>query len=123
VIEACTMARRAIENAIRGQADPATDPAIQQQKVRLVREAQVTLRAIRTLSGPGVADPLTDPVTLAKAVTAGILDAPHLQNNPFAHGRIVTRVDRRGVCVAVDRVTGRELSEEERIAGLGVRVG
>ena len=68
----------------------------------LVAEAQVTLDAIRRLGAPDVADPFTDPATLARAVTSGILDAPHLRNNPFARGQIVTRIDRRGACVAVD---------------------
>ncbi len=122
VIEACKLARRAIENALRGQPDMTADPAVQQRKEELVREAEVTLEAIRALAGPDVADPLTDPATLARAVTAGVLDAPHLRNNPFARGQIVTRIDPRGACVVVDPATGRALSEEERIASLGIRL-
>ena len=123
IIEACKLARRAVENALRGQPDMTADPAVQQRQEELVREAQVTLGAIRALAGPDVNDPLTDPATLARAVTTGILDAPHLRNNPFARGQIVTRIDPRGACVAVDPATGRALSEEERIAGLGIRPG
>ncbi|RLC95163.1 MAG: methionine synthase [Chloroflexi bacterium] len=122
VIEACRLARRAIENALRGQPDMTADPAVQQRQEELVREAQVTLEAIRALAGPDVSDPLTDPATLALAVTTGVLDAPHLRNNPFARGQIVTRIVPRGACVAVDPATGRALSEEERIAGLGIRL-
>jgi hypothetical protein len=85
-----------------------------------VGEAQVTLEAIRALAGPGVADPLTDPVTLARAVTSGVLDAPHLCNNPFARGQIVTGIDSRGACVAVDPATGQALPEEERITNLPI---
>jgi len=121
VIEACKLARRAIENALRGQPDMTACPAVRQRKEELFREAQVTLEAIRALAGPGVFDPLTDPVTLARAVTTGVLDAPHLRNNPFGCGQVVTRIDRRGACVAVDPATGRELSERERIAALGIR--
>ncbi|MBO9371617.1 MAG: cobalamin-dependent protein, partial [Chloroflexi bacterium] len=86
VIEACKLARRAIENALRGQPDMTADPAVQARKEELIREAQVTLEAIRALAGPDVSDPLTDPATLARAVTTGILDAPHLRNNPYARG-------------------------------------
>ena len=118
VIEACKLARRAIENALRGQPDMTADPAVQQRKEELMREAQATLEGIRSLAGPEVADPLTDPLTLARAVTAGILDAPHLRNNLFARGQIVTRTDPRGACVAVDPATGRALSEKERISRL-----
>ena len=117
VIEACKLARRAVENALHGQPDMTADPAVQERKEELVREAQVTLQAIRELAGPDVADPFTDPATLARAVTTGVLDAPHLRNNPFARGQIVTRIDPRGACVAVDPATGRALSEQERVGG------
>ncbi len=119
VIEACKLARRAIENALDGQPDMLADPAIRQRKDELVREAQVTLKAIRGLGGPDVADPFTDPATLARAVTTGLLDAPHLRHNSFARGQIVTRIDSRGACVAVEPGTGRAISEAERIAALG----
>ncbi|MCP4529801.1 MAG: methionine synthase, partial [Delftia sp.] len=115
VIEACKMARRSIENALHGQPDMTVDPAIQQRKDELVQEAQITLEAISNLAAPGTPDPLTDPATLARAVTTGLLDAPHLQGNPFARGQVVTRIDRRGACVAVDPATGRTLTERERI--------
>jgi hypothetical protein len=118
VIGACKLARRAIENALRGQPDMTADPAVQERKEELIREARVTLEAIRCLAEPGVADPLVDPATLARAVTTGLLDAPHLRNNPFARGQIVTRIDARGACVVVDPATGRALSEQERIGGL-----
>lgn len=120
VVEACNLARRAIENGLRGQPDMTADPAVQQRKEELVREANVTLKAICALADPDVDDPLTDPATLTRAVTTGVLDAPHLRSNPFARGQIVTRIDQRGACVAVDPATGRGLSEEERIARLGV---
>jgi hypothetical protein len=120
VIEACKLARRAVENALRGQPDMGADPAVQRRKEELIGEARATLGAIHRLAGPDVADPLTDPATLARAVTTGVLDAPHLRNNPFARGQIVTRVDPRGACVAVDPTTGEPLSEEERIATLGI---
>jgi len=124
VIEACKLARRAIENALRGQPEMAADPAVQVRKEELVREAQVTLEAIRALrvERPEVSDPLTDAATLAQAVTTGVLDAPHLRNNPLARGQITTRIDKRGACVAVDPSTGRTLSEEERITGLGIQL-
>jgi len=118
VIEACKLARRSVENAQHGQPDMTSDPVVQQRKEELVKEARVTLEAIRALAGPDVDDPFADPPTLARAVTMGILDAPHLRNNPFAWGQIVTRIDRRGACVAVDRTTGQPLSERERIRQL-----
>lgn len=123
VIEACKLARRAIENALRGQPDMTADPAVQQRREELAQEAQITLEAIRALAEPGVADPLTDPSTLTSAVTTGVLDAPHLRDNPFARGEVVTRIDPRGACMAVDASTARTLPEDERIAGLSARRG
>jgi hypothetical protein len=111
VIEACKLARRSVENALRGQPDMTADPAVQARKEELLQEAQVTLDAIQSLADSGVDDPLTDPTTLARAVTVGVLDAPHLRNNPCGRGQVVTRIDQRGACVAVDPATGRALSE------------
>jgi hypothetical protein len=122
VIEACRIAQRAVERAVHSQPRMTADPDVQQRKDELVREAQVTLGAICALADPNVADPLTDPATLTRAVTTGIMDSPHLKNNPFARGQVVTLIDSRGACVAVDPIEGRPLSEEERILGLGLPV-
>ena len=117
VIAACKVARRAVENAVAGAPDMTFDPRVQARKRELLAEAQITLDAIRALGGPEIADPLADPSTLARAVTSGILDAPHLRNNPYGRGRILTRIDARGACVAVD-AAGRPLSETYRLAEL-----
>jgi methylmalonyl-CoA mutase cobalamin-binding subunit len=116
VIEACTLARRSIENALHGQPDMTADPIVQRRKQELISQAQVSLDAIRRLARAGVADPLTDPATLARAVITGILDAPHLRNNPFARGEIETRIDARGACVAIDSAAGKTLPEQRRMA-------
>ena len=118
VIAACTVARRAIENAVGGMPDMTLDPRVQARKRELLAEAQVTLDAIRAQAKPQVADPFIDPATLAGAVTSGILDAPHLRNNGYGCGQVVTRIDRRGACVAVDVRSGEPLTEAERLAGL-----
>ncbi len=113
VIEACHLARRAIENALQGQPDMTCDPRVQERRRHLVAEAAITLEAIRRLASPDCPDPLTDPATLTRAVTTGILDAPQLRNNPFGRGRVRTAI-LGGACVAVD-ATGRPLSEAERL--------
>jgi len=118
IIEACKLARRAIENALRGQPDMTCDRTVDQRREELVSEARVTLGAIGALAGPGVEDPLTDAATLARAVTTGILDAPHLLNNPFARGRVASRTDSRGACLAVEPTTGSPVTEEERTSTL-----
>jgi len=102
VIEASRMARRAIENALKGQPDMTADPRIQARYRELIEQANHLLEAIRSLAGPGVGDPLTDPPTLTRAVTSGLLDAPHLRSNRYARGEVVTRIDERGACIAAN---------------------
>ena len=118
VIEACKLARRAIENALYGAPDMTADPAVQARREELVAEAQVTLDAIRGLARPGVTDPLTDPATLARAVTSGILDAPQLRNNPFGQGKVISRIV-NGACVAANP-DGRPISEKQRLEGISL---
>jgi hypothetical protein len=113
IIQACKMARRSIENAIGGQPEMAADPVVQQRKEELVREAHVMLDGIASLADSGVSDPFTDPKALTSTVTSGILDAPHLSNNPYGRGGIVTRIF-DGACLAVDQ-TGQPLSETQRL--------
>jgi hypothetical protein len=111
------VARRAIEDALAGAPDMRLDPRVQQRADELAAEAQITLDAIHRLGTTDVTDPFTDPATLARAVTTGILDAPHLRNNPFARGPVVTRIDRRGASVAVDAVDDQQpLPEAARLA-------
>jgi hypothetical protein len=113
VIAASQMAHRAIENAM-GQPDLTTDPEVMARKTELVEQAQVTLEAIKAIALASISDPWTDPATLAKSVSLGIMDAPQLKNNKFARGEIVTRIDKRGACVVADDV-GSLISERERL--------
>ncbi len=113
VIEACKMAGRVIENAVKGAPDMSAAERVQERVNKLTDEAFVTLRAIRELGAEASVDPLSDAATLAKAVKVGILDAPQLRNNPFARGRIQTRI-LNGACCAVDE-EGKRLLESARL--------
>ncbi|MBI5951189.1 MAG: cobalamin B12-binding domain-containing protein [Chloroflexi bacterium] len=115
VIQASKIVRRAITNAL-GAPNMTRSPEVQDRKRTLITEARITLEAIQDLAGQGVDDPLADPSTLAKAVTAGVLDAPQLMNNSFGRGMIRTRIV-EGACEAVDE-SGRVLSERERLSQL-----
>ena len=118
VIDASKAAQWVVDNAIYGAPDMAADSQIQERVDELCREAKVTLNAIRSLVAVEDADPLLDPETLALVVRKGILDAPHLMNNEYAPARMITQVDERGACIAIDPNSGNALSEEERIASL-----
>jgi hypothetical protein len=113
VIEAASMARRAIENAM-GQPDLTADPEVMARKVELVEQARVTLEAIKSIAPASVPDPWIDPATLAQSVALGIMDAPQLGSNDYARGEIITRIDDRGACIVVD-ADGNPLSEQERL--------
>ena len=113
IIEAARMARRSIENAM-GQPDLTVDPDVMARKAELMEQAQVTLEAIKTIAPASVADPWTDPATLAKSVSLGVMDAPQLRNNEYARGEIFTRIDERGACIVVDG-DGKPISESERL--------
>ncbi len=116
VIEACKMAHRAIENALRGAPDMTADPVVQQRKEELVAETKEALESIRTLGGGESGDAFIDKKGLARLVQLGILDAPQLKNNPFARGIAQTRII-NGACVSVDE-QGRRISEARRIRKL-----
>jgi hypothetical protein len=116
VIEASRIARRAIENAVRGAPDMTADPAITKRRKQLVKEASVLLQAIQALAGANVADPLSDAPTLARAVTCGLLDAPQLRNNKFGRGMIRTRIV-NGANVVIDEA-GKAIGESKRLHNL-----
>ncbi|MEA3327625.1 MAG: cobalamin B12-binding domain-containing protein [Chloroflexota bacterium] len=113
ILQASRMARQAIENALKGQPDMTQDPEIRERVEELLREADVTLQAIQSLAPNDIQDPLTDPAVLSKAVNVGIMDAPHLKNNPFARGAIQARIV-NGACVAVDS-SGKPILETDRL--------
>ena len=113
IIDACRMARRSIENALKGQPDMLKDPAIKQREGELVREARITLTAINNSCNKTSVDPFTNPECLARAVSNGILDAPHLKNNPFAPGTIQTRII-NGASEVVDE-NGSKITEAQRL--------
>jgi hypothetical protein len=113
VIEASVMARRAIENALRGQPDMSYDPTIIRQKNFLISEAKVTLEAIRVLGKGKPGDPFLDAETLSQAVTEGILDAPQLKNNRYGRGAVRTQII-GGACMAIDPEK-QPISEQKRL--------
>ncbi|NLG67958.1 MAG: cobalamin B12-binding domain-containing protein [Firmicutes bacterium] len=114
IVESVKIARGAIRDAMSGLPDMAADPAVQARRDELLDEARVLLDAVAELAPAGVDDPLADAATLARAVHVGLIDAPHLRNNPEARGEVTTRII-GGACRAVDPATERVLPERERV--------
>jgi len=119
VIASVRMARHVIEVALRGQPTMTLDPDVEARRRELGAEAQVLLAAIASLAPADVSDPFTHVPTLGLAVRRGLMDAPHLRNNPYALGRSVTRI-MDGACREIDPHTGKPLDEEQRLAVLGL---
>jgi methylmalonyl-CoA mutase cobalamin-binding subunit len=113
IIEAAKLARRAIDNALIGQPDMSADPRIEERRQQLVSESKITIQAIQDLASSEGIDPLINPQVLARSVELGIMDAPHLRNNKFALGKIITRII-TGACVTIDEY-GNPISEHNRI--------
>ena len=113
VIESCRIVHGVIRNCRMDMPQMTADPTVQGRKEELINDANLLLEAIRSL-GKGQSDPLTDPEVIAQAVKIGLLDAPHLQGNPYAAGKLVTAsVD--GAIRALDPESGEVLTEQERI--------
>lgn len=113
IIEASGLARRSIDNALRGAPDMTQDSRVQARVRHLVSESRLALEAIRKIAGPETLDPWTDPAVLTRAVRLGILDAPQLRNNPFGRGEIVTRIVDGG-CDAIGP-DGQPIAEANRL--------
>lgn len=119
LIESCKIATGSVRNALLGLPDPMTDPRIVARRDELLEDANVLLEKIREIAKGAVVDPWTDPKTLARAVTLGVLDAPHLLGNPVARGKTVTRMI-EGASRPVDPSTGKPMTERERLRWLGL---
>jgi hypothetical protein len=95
-----------------GAPDMTLDLDVQARKRELKGEALTLIQAIESLGNSK--HPLTDPLTLCKAVKTGLLDAPDLKDNKYAKGEICTKMI-NGACLTTDSKTGDILQEKERI--------
>ncbi|MHA3965064.1 MAG: cobalamin B12-binding domain-containing protein [Candidatus Thorarchaeota archaeon SMTZ1-45] len=118
IIESCKIARRVIHDCLLGTLNPLDDKEVVMRKNELVKEAQLLIDTIQSLGDESSKDPLIEPVTYVRAVKEGILDAPHLRNNPIAMGLLKTKmID--GACLAIDPDTGNPIDETTRLRKLG----
>ena len=117
IIESCKISRRVIHDCLLGTLNPLDDKEVLNRKNELVREAKVLIAAIRLLGDESSKDPLLDSITYVRAVKKGVLDAPHLRNNPIAQGLLGTKmID--GACLAIDPSSGTPIDEATRLRQL-----
>jgi hypothetical protein len=121
IIESCKITRRVIHDCLLGTLNPLNDKEILTRKKELVREAKLLIATIRSLGDESSLDPLIEPATYVRAVRKGVLDAPHLRNNPIAKGLVRTKmID--GACLAINPDTGNPIDEITRLGQLGLEI-
>jgi hypothetical protein len=114
IIESCELTKGVIRKAMLGMPHPGADPDVMERKTRLLEEARLLIDSVKRLEHVNAHNPLVKPEIIASAVREGLLDAADLRGSACAKGRITTAIV-NGACVPVDGVTGRPLSEKERI--------
>ncbi len=121
IIESCKIARRVIHDCLLGIPNPLEDRKVVMRKNELVKEAQLLIATLQSLSDESSKDRLIDPDTYVRAVKEGILDTPHLRNNPIAKGLLKTKmID--GACLAIDPDSGNPIDEATRLRQLGLEI-
>lgn len=121
IVESCNLVEEAISHADVGRKYRA-DPRVQARKDHLIREARDIVEFIPRLAGTRTQreHPFTSPEVLARLVRFGVFDAPHLKNNSFGRGEIVTRVDDSG-CNSWDPTVNQPLKELKRLERLAAQ--
>lgn len=121
IIESCKITRRVIHDCLLGIPNPLDDKEVVMHKNELVKEARLLTATIQSLGDESSKDPLIEPGTYVRAVKEGVLDAPHLRNNPIAKGLLKTKmID--GACLAINPDTGKPIDETTRLRKLGMEI-
>ncbi len=113
LIESCQIVHGVFHNCLYGMPDLTQSKAVEKRKSELISEARVLLQVIKESGRDTSDDPWSDPLVIAGAIRAGILDTPHFQGNPNLCGKIRTRII-RGACYAVDENSGSPIGERQR---------
>lgn len=117
VIESCEIVNGVLRNCHDSMRNLIGSPRVTERKQELLSEAETLLKAISDLR-EGDEDPYSSPRVIAKAISTGIIDAPHLRGNPHAAGVLCTRVI-DGAVECVDPVGGNILDEQQRLRAIG----
>ncbi len=116
IIESCEIVHGVLKNDLYDSPDLTMDPRVITRRDELIAEAELVLKAIQQLGAGETDDPFSDPEILAKAVAAGILDAPQLKGSSVAPGQVKTRLW-QGACRLWDEGSGRVIGEQDRLSG------
>ncbi len=115
VIESSKIARKVVEESLKGLPDIQGDRDITERIKILKSEAKILLDAMRLLSKSE--DPFLDPQTYDSAVRLGYLDAPNFIGSKIAKGLVSTAII-NGSCEVVNPKTGEVIREKERLESI-----
>ncbi len=115
VIESAKIARKVIEESLKGLPDVQNDPEIIERIKILKSDAEYLLDAMKKLSKSQ--DPFLDPRTYDAAVKMGYLDTPNFIGSKIGRGLVSTAII-NGACEVVNPKTGDVIREKERIESL-----
>ncbi|MFX1321900.1 MAG: methionine synthase [Promethearchaeota archaeon] len=115
IIESCNIVDQVINTSFSSKLN-FIDKKIRKRKEELIREAQWIINLIPRLAKTyeEQKNPLINYKILNRLVEYGIFDAPHLKNNPFALGKIKTKII-NGACCSWDIKHQKVINERERI--------
>lgn len=113
LIESCNIIKGVLNDCLYGMIDAESDPKIMERKNLLIKESLDLLNIIEEFGLSMNGEPWSSPDVISKAISIGILDAPHFRGNKFLCGKVITRlID--GAWYAVSEETGEKVTEKER---------
>lgn len=112
IIESCKIAHGVLHNVLYDWPKIPENSRFRKRKDQLISDARIILNGIRKFSSSK--DPFSDPETLTRAVTTGILDAPDLKGNKNAKGSIQTKII-DGACYTINPENGKIIPELSRV--------
>ncbi len=115
IVQSMKIARRVIEESVKGLPDISADPVIRKRIEILKEDSLLLIEGIRELSDSK--DPLLEPETYHSALKMGYLDTPNFVGSSVGLGKISTAIV-DGKCEVVDPKTGKVIRERERIQKL-----
>ncbi len=119
VIESCEIVNGVLRNSRASMPHLIGSHSVDKRRRELLAEAELVLQAISSLR-EGDDAPYSSPTIIARAIAAGILDAPHLRGNSHALGGLRTRIV-DGAVFCVDPATGDPTDERRRLEMLSSR--
>lgn len=119
IIESCKIAKGVIRHTLNDEFSIEKDSKILERKEELLAEAKVLLDFIKEEYSYS-RDPLADTDVLCDCIKKGYIDAVHITKNQKYTGTLETRI-KDGKCLAYDPVSGKFISERERLVGLKKR--